>query len=559
MTTSRSSPMIDVAAVAHKGSAPSRHAGSPDLLPVMALHALSYCPRLFYLENVEGQRIANAKVYAGRELHSALKQRHGESMEVASSDLGLRGRVDFIRSEKKGLIPVEVKRGRARRTSTGVTGWASDVLQVAAYAMLLEESLGTPVRHARIHYVADAAWVRVGVTDELRKEVSAAVAEARRLSASSIRPPVAENQNLCKHCSLSSVCLPDEERSSENRKLSAPPDDDRQVVHITDPGSRVGKAGLCLRVRAVDGSTTDLPVARIHSVLLHGNVQLTSQAVRLCVQRGVGVHWLTGSGRYLGSLASSLGNPTRRIRQYSALLNPPTRLRLAIALVSARIWNQYRYLMRASRSRKQLRADVEPFLRELKTATRRVKRESGVDSIRGIEGAAARAYHSGMRRLIGPSEFASERRTRRPARDPLNALLNYTYSLLLARVANAIVACGLDPHLGFYHTDRTAAPPLTLDLMELFRVPLCDMPILGAINRRTWRVSDFDCSGPGVRLSRNVRTRVIELFERRLDDTWKHPATRHPLRYRKVIELEVQLLEKEWSGSKGRFAQVRLR
>ena len=186
-------------------------------------------------------------------------------------------------------------------------------------------------------------------------------------------------------------------------------------------------------------------------------------------------------------------------------------------------------------------------------------RQSNVDSIRGIEGAAGRAYHGGLRRLIQPPEFASKRRTRRPAQDAFNALLNYSYSLLLARIANAVLACGLDPHLGFYHTDRSTAPPLTLDLMELFRVPLCDMPILGAVNRHTWRLTDFDCSDLGVRLSRKVRAQVIELFERRLDATWKHPATRHSLPYRKVIELEVQLLEKEWSGSEGRFAQVRLR
>ncbi len=539
------------------GSAPQEN--SADLLPVMALHALAYCPRLFYLENVEGQRIANAKVYAGRELHSSLEQEHSDSMEIASSGLGLRGRVDFIRSEKEGLIPVEVKRGRAKRTRTGLTGWPSDVLQVAAYAMILEDSLSTSVRHARIHYVGDEAWVRVAVTDELRQDVRTAIDEARTLSASPRRPPVAENANLCKHCSLSMVCLPDEERPPDNRTLQAPPDDDRQVVHVTEPGTHVGRAALCLRVRTVEGPVTDLPIAQVHSVVLHGNVQLTSQAMRLCAQRGVGVHWLTGSGRYLGSLATSVGNPTRRIRQYAALLNSNTRLRLALALVSARIWNQYRYLMRASRGKPELRASVQPFLRQLRTATIRLNRQSNLDSIRGIEGAAGRAYHAGLRMLILPPEFASRRRTRRPAKDPFNALLNYSYSLLLSRIANAILACGLDPHLGFYHTDRSTAPPLTLDLMELFRVPLCDMPILGAINRHTWRLNDFDCSDLGVRLSRNVRTQVIELFERRLDASWKHPATRRSLPYRKLIELEVQLLEKEWSGSKGRFAQSRLR
>ncbi len=532
------------------------HGELADLLPVMALHALAYCPRLFYLENVEMQRVANAKVYAGRGLHSSLER---DSTVIASSQLGLRGRVDFIRSDKDGLVPVEVKRGRAKRTDAGVTGWASDVLQVAAYAMLLEDSLGTAVQHARIHYVSDNAWVRVAVTDDVRRDVHEAIREARSLSASLERPPVALNENLCRHCSLSRVCLPDEERPREKRKLPAPPDDDRQVVHITNPGSRVGKSAMRLRVRVPGEGVTDLPVDQVQSVVLHGNVQITSQTIRLCVRRGVGVHWLTGSGRYLGSLATSVGNPTRRIRQYAALQDSDTRLRLARALVSARIWNQYRYLMRASRGNKQLRSDVQPFLRQLRTATHRLGRQSSVDSIRGIEGAAGRAYHGGLRKLIRPPEFASERRTRRPARDPFNALLNYSYALLSVRIANAVLASGLDPHLGFYHTDRSSAPPLTLDLMELFRVPLCDVSILGAVNRQTWRISDFDCSDHGVRLSRKVRTHVIELFERRLDATWKHPATGRSLSYWKAIELEVQLLEKEWSGSKGQFAQVRLR
>ncbi len=514
----------------------------------MALHALAYCPRLFYLENVEGQRVANARVYAGRELHSGLEKQHGDSIQVESSRLGLRGRVDFIRSERGRLIPVEVKRGRAKRTDTGLVGWPSDVLQVAAYAMLLEDSLEISVHQARIHYAADSAWVRLAITEELRNEVRTAIGEARKLSTSSRRPPVAENENLCKHCSLSKVCLPDEERPLENRKLPAPPEDDRQVVHVTEPGSRIGRAALCLRVRARDGSATDLPIAQVHSVVLHGNVQLTSQAIRLCVERGVGVHWLTGTGRYLSSLTIPVGNPTRRIRQYVALLDSDTRLRLVRTLVSARIWNQYRYLLRASRGKQQLRTNVEPFLRELRTATDRLNRQSDVDSIRGIEGAAGRAYHRGLRRLILPPEFASHRRTRRPAQDPFNALLNYSYALLLARISNAVVACGLDPHLGFYHTDRSSAPPLTLDLMELFRVPLCDVPILGAVNRNTWCLSDFDCSDLGVRLSHKVRTQVIKLFERRLDVTWKHPATRYSLPYRKAIELEVRLLEKEWSG-----------
>ena len=96
--------------------------------------------------------------------------------------------------------------------------------------------------------------------------------------------------------------------------------------------------------------------------------------------------------------------------------------------------------------------------------------------------------------------------------------------------------------------------------MEIFRVPLVDMPIMAAINRHQWDADDdFDISSDRVWLSDSGRRKLISLYEQRKAETWKHPVIQYSLTYRRLIELEVRLLEKEWTGEGGLFGQLILR
>src|SRR5438105_2619069 len=104
---------------------------------VMALHALAYCPRLFYLEEVEEIRVADERVYAGRQLHAALEaDEEGEavSVELSSAALGLMGKVDCLRRRDGSYLPYEHKRGQPARPAGGPpAAWPSDRLQVVPY------------------------------------------------------------------------------------------------------------------------------------------------------------------------------------------------------------------------------------------------------------------------------------------------------------------------------------------------------------------------------------------------------------------------------------------
>jgi CRISPR-associated protein Cas1 len=124
----------------------------------------------------------------------------------------------------------------------------------------------------------------------------------------------------------------------------------------------------------------------------------------------------------------------------------------------------------------------------------------------------------------------------------------------------AILAVGLEPAFGLLHQPRSAAYPLALDLMELFRVPIWDMPLVASLNRLQWDPdADFSYAGPQVWLSDPGRKKAIGVYERRKEDQWKHPVTDYSLSYARLMELEVRLLEKEWTGKPGLFAQMRLR
>src|ERR1700685_827621 len=146
---------------------------------VMALHALGYCHRLFYLEEVEEIRVADARVFAGRELHTSLEaEDEGEqtSLELSSDKLGLFGKVDCLRRRDGSYLPYEHKRGQPRRNpGQSPDPWPSDRLQLIAYAVLLEEAFGQPIPEGRIRYHKAGVTVRVPIDDAARDELRQAI------------------------------------------------------------------------------------------------------------------------------------------------------------------------------------------------------------------------------------------------------------------------------------------------------------------------------------------------------------------------------------------------
>lgn len=272
---------------------------------------------------------------------------------------------------------------------------------------------------------------------------------------------------------------------------------------------------------------------------------------------------ISGGGRYLGSFDARQGSIQRRIRQYAALNNPDTCLELACKLVTCRGQSQRKFLMRGQRGTVEVPGDLQQTINQMKAVLKQVPKAKSLESLLGLEGNLAALYFAALPFLVSKEvapELHFSGRNRRPPKDRFNALLSFGYALLLKDVMNGILIVGLEPALGFYHQPRSQAAPLALDLMEIFRVPLVDLPVMGSINRGQWDVqADFDVRAGQVWLSDVGRKKLINLYERRKQESWKHPVTGYSLTYRRLLELEVRLLEKEWSGESGLFAHLVLR
>jgi CRISP-associated protein Cas1 len=544
-------------------------AQTQNTIRVSALHALAYCPRLFYLEEVEELYTQDAAVFAGRRLHAELEKQEDEDWEdlfLESAELGLRGRVDALRTRDGQTIPYEHKRGRCHRDEDNQPqAWESDRLQVLAYACLLESALGIPILEGRIRYHADNVLVHVPLDETGRLAVKDAIQNANILRTSTHRPPVAENERLCSRCSLAPVCLPEEARLAHDREWQPirlfPADDEREVLHVLEPGTCVGRSGDQIKMSRKGEAAQKMPIRQVSQVVLHSYSQISTQALYFCKEFDVGVHWVSGGGRYIGSFDSRQGSIQRRIAQYGALSNAETCLALAKRLVQCRGQSQRKFLMRSQRSG---RAEaVAEAIAQMQALLKLVNPAASIPSLLGVEGKMAAIYFGVLSELVGsevPEELRFGDRNRRPPKDRFNALLGFGYALLLKDVMSAILAVGLEPALGFYHQPRTQAPPLALDLMEIFRVPLVDMTVMASVNRGQWDVTgDFEVRGQQVWLSNSGSRKFIQLYERRKSESWKHPLLGYSMSYRRLFELEVRLLEKEWMGEGGLFAKLVVR
>ncbi len=438
------------------------------LLSVASLHALAYCERLFYLEEVEQLKLANAAVFAGRRLHVEIAQEEGdtvERLEFENGELGIRGAVDVLRTRGGTMIPYEHKRGKSAGSPGAREAWKTDQIQIGAYALLVEHSHGVPIEEGRVRYHADNITVRVAIDQELRTQVGAAISRARTLRESIERPPVTDNERLCVKCSLAPVCLPAEARfATEGRDDGdlirlLPQHPQGQTVHVMENGSSVGRSGHQLVVRGRDEPDQKLPIADVGQVVIHGYAQITTQALQLCAERGIGVHWLGFSGSPVGSLAPSAPSAQRHLRQFRALSDSAQTLPLARRLVVAKLESQLRYALRSTRSEEGRAQSVAAACDRIRDALRRAAHAEAADELLGHEGTGAAAYFELMPTMISDDlggEFTFEGRNRQPPRDRVNAILGYAYGMLYREALQAIIAVGLHPGVGFYHRPRSS-------------------------------------------------------------------------------------------------------
>ena len=286
----------------------------------------------------------------------------------------------------------------------------------------------------------------------------------------------------------------------------------------------------------VDGTERGrIPVHLLGGLVCFGSIGVSPPLIGHCARQGVCISMMGRNGRFLARIEGpTSGNVLLRREQYRAADDQSETSSLVRNMVAGKILNQRTVVRRCLRDHgtsvaRAARDRLETCERRLSDAARRTTKSSTVDSLRGIEGEAARAYYETFDDLIltDDSRFSFTRRSRRPPLDPVNALLSFLYTLLVHDCRSALETVGLDPAVGFLHRDRPGRPSLALDLMEEMRPVMADRLALSLINRRQLSVHDFETSVSGaVMLRDDPRKRTIVAYQERKKDELTHSFLR---------------------------------
>ncbi len=509
-----------------------------------------FCPRRAWLE-VQGERTDTYQMAVGTERHAPVDDSHGSrkevlrALDVENIAWGYTGRCDSVEVLPDGSLGlVEYKATPVRRRPEVTVPMRTQlVLQAAALT-----SMGKVVAEQTIYFTEHRKRVVVDLTDADFDHARTLVEATRTCVSGVVAPAVLEDDPRCSRCSHASVCMPDERALEPVGRRIVVDDPDSQVVHLSTPGSRASVRSGRMLVHKGDEELATVPLERVQGVVVHGNVDLTGGLIRELLWRDLSVVWCTSSGRVVGYAASSSApNGGPRCAQYAAAVTG--RLDLAREFIAAKITNQ------ATMLRRNGDPTSVPRLRQL---ARVVASAGSTAEIFGAEGEAASLYFAAFGSMLH-DEQPFETRTRRPAHDPLNAALNYTYALLLGDCIRALRSCGLDPHAGFLHSSSRNKPALALDLAEEFRAPLADSTVIRAFNNGEISAADFSNRLGQVTLTERGRKKLIASYERRVSSEFAHPTFGYRVSWRRAIEVQARLVLGVLDGTQRDYRGVRTR
>jgi len=516
-----------------------------------------FCPRRAWLE-VMGESTDTAQVAVGVDAHrasdspSASRTTSVRAVDVEDAILGTTGRCDRVEIHADGsMTVVEHKASPVRRTPELTEPMRIQVL-LQAHAL---RSMGHTVRGCAVYFTTHSVRVPVAESPSDLVMLRRYVEGTRETVDADTAPPALEDDPRCSGCSHVSVCLPDERPLGQVVRRVRVADPDGQVLHLATPGSRASISTGRIIVTKSGEKLGSVPVERVQGVVVHGNADLSSALVRELLWRSLTIVWCGSNGRVRG-WASSTDSPNGgpRVRQHVA--SAEGRLGIAREMVAAKIANQATLLRRHGSA-----PDVVTELRRLQRAALVCPT---LGPLFGVEGEAASRYFGSFtsmlaERLQGASWLRFSGRTRRPAHDPVNAALNYSYGLPAGELVRAVLSCGLDPHAGFLHSSNRNKPALVLDLAEEFRAPVSDSVVLGAINNSELGERDFTSSLGTCQLRDSGRRALINAHERRVGTSFRHPLFGYDLTWCRAMEVQARLVLGVVDGTQERYVGIRIR
>jgi len=319
------------------------------------------------------------------------------------------------------------------------------------------------------------------------------------------------------------------------------------ALYLLEQGAKLEKESKRLVVRKDDKILLEIPEFKVDRVLLFGNIQITTQAMKFLLESGIETSLFTIYGRLIGRLLPVQSkNVLLRIAQFEKTRDEEFKLKFSKIIVEGKIRNAKTFLQKYARNHPEV--DFRDSLAGLDVCLDEISRKTRVSSLIGVEGRASAIYFETFGKMLR-REFQFEKRIRRPPKDPVNSLLGLGYTLITNEMFSVLTSIGFDPYIGFLHGIEYGRPSLSLDLIEEFRHTIVDRLTLELINKAILTQDDFEEKDEGVYLKQGSRKKYFLHYERRMLTSFQNPLDNSEINYRKLFYQQAQRLSKTIQGN----------
>ena len=328
----------------------------------------------------------------------------------------------------------------------------------------------------------------------------------------------------------------------------------QNTLYLLTPGSYVSRDHLTLRIEVEKILKLSVPIHHLESVCIFGPSSISPPALALCWEHGVAVNFLSEHGHFQGRMTGVADTSVMLRRTQFRVADDRTKsIAIARQIVAGKIQNSRNSLLRAARENadphegERLSLAIDALARSLVE----LASAQEMDTVRGSEGICAQIYFAVFALTLKKQreDFAFTTRTRRPPLDRMNCLLSFIYALVRHDCVAALTSVGLDPFVGFLHTDRPNRPSLALDLMEEFRPWLADRLAITLINRQQIGPEHFAMrEGGAVEFTEAGRKLVIKAYQERKQETLMHGLLEQTLRVAQLPFIQARLLARALRG-----------
>lgn len=329
-----------------------------------------------------------------------------------------------------------------------------------------------------------------------------------------------------------------QEGATQEAEARAGYDRGTRVLYLTEPGRRIALRNLSFEVQNEDGRAfAGIAHGRVDRIELGPGTRADWTVIEHALATQTDLAVVNARGETLGLLAApQVDHGARHLAQARMVLDPDAARAIAARLVEARIRNMRTQLFRSNR--KPQDSEVVAALARMQRTLRKLPQAESVAALRGLEGAAAAEFWPMLARLTegAPDPFTRDR----PARDGLNAALNYLSALLTRDMRAAVLRAGLHPGFGVLHASRDRADPCVWDLVEPFRTPLTEGLASYLFNARRLRPKMFQPGRPSVRITPEGRRALIRGYEAAMARRVNAPGRTTRLAWRPMMLRQAQ-------------------